>query len=72
MKKLLVGGFAAAVEDVDDDGGADEGGDAGVLAAKPGNERFDLVDIYCYSEEKPEYSGYWHFVNGMPELWVVE
>ena len=28
MKKLLVGGFAAAVEDVDDDGGADEGGDA--------------------------------------------
>lgn len=43
-----------------------------VLAAKPGNERFDLVDIYCYSEEKPESSGYWHFVNGMPELWVVE
>ena len=28
MKDLLVGGFAAAVEDVDDDRGADKGGDA--------------------------------------------
>ena len=27
-KRLLVRGFAAVVEDVDDDGGADEGGDA--------------------------------------------
>ena len=27
-KDLLVGGFAAVVEDVDDDGGADKGGDA--------------------------------------------
>ncbi len=26
--ELLVGGLAAAVEDVDDDGGADQGGDA--------------------------------------------
>jgi len=28
LEDLLVGGLAAAVEDVDDDGGTDEGGDA--------------------------------------------
>ena len=36
-------------------------------------KQFENVTIYYYSDEKPTETGnYWHYVDDVPTIWVIE